>query len=574
MPTPQSFDVPAPQAVADTWSNFLRERSEELPISTPEKLSKDSKASKVQPVPKQELASKKEPAALRKESATRKAAREKSAVSPKRRPASKGPVATDRDAKAVIDAALSSDAVAHACETVAASLQAGSTAEASGLLGSRSRPKLERFPTPPGFDEAWAAREKKPKCPGGLADGLNFFSSNGFAPPDRTGATSGSSMEISFPDEMARQTVASDWKQVQAKSKLASEAQRKATAGGSRGGPAAAKRATSRDAKQKSSGISGFFKSMTGGQTKASSKSVDAESEADDTAGASSSAMLMGFNELAKMNAGILGADMQCFSVVLASFEQLIAAACNADEGALEGACDVLALQLNRAQAKGAANLKQFQTCMLSSARALLPEAWDAQHEGAWIKTWECIAAQLEKTLVLPPRYEIPVRKFVTGMAEKDKHQIGLKTFERLFKEHPKAENYFKQNNARLASFVVKSLDMSVQLFQEPQRMVAEITQLGLRHIMFQASTRFVQPLVSSIVAEVQRTCKDALTVEGVNWALCIIGSIMFRTIETGATPILKAVVRNDVKGLKKALSKTPKGDRNQAILGSIGSQV
>lgn len=567
MPIPQSFDLAAPQAVEATWTNFLRERSEELPISTPEKLSKDGKASKVQP-------------ASRKESATRKPAREKSAASPKRRPASKGPVATDREAKAVIDAALSSDVVKNAFETVAAALEAGSTAEAAGLReNSRSRRKPERFPTPPGFDEAWTAREKKSKCPGGLADGLNFFSSNGFAPPDRNGATSGSSMVISFPDEMARQMVASDWKQVQAKSKLATEAQRKAAAGGSRGasskGPATAKRATSRDAKQKSSGISGFFKSMTGAQTKGSSKSVNAESEADDAAGASdSSAMLMDFNELAKMNAGILGADMQCFSLVLASFEQLIAAACNADEGALEASCDVLSLQLNRTQAKGAANLKQFQTCMLSSARALLPEAWDAQHEGAWIKTWECIAAQLEKTLVLPPRYETPVRKFVTGMAEKDKHQIGLKAFERLFKEHPKSENFFKQNNARLASFVVKSLDMSVLLFHEPQRMVDEITQLGLRHIMFQASTRFVQPFVSSIVAEVQRTCKDAITVEGVNWALCIIGSIMFRTIETGATPILKAVVRNDVKGVKKALSKTPKGDRNQAILGTIGSQV
>lgn len=568
MPTPKppSFSAPTPQAVSDTWNHFLRERSEELPVSTPEKLSKDGKASKVQPDQRRDSTSKKESASSRKESATRKQSREKSAS--KRRASSKGPEPTDREVKAVIDAALSSDAVKDAFGTLVAALEAGSTA---GMQGSRSRPKLERFPTPPGFDEAWTAREKKPICPAGLADGLHLFGSNGFTPPDRAAAASGNGM-VSVPDEMARQMVASDWRQVQAKSKLAAEAQRKTAAGSNRGAASgAAKRATSRDAKQKSSGISGFFKSMTGSQTKGS----NAETEADDTAKASnSSAVMMDFNELAKMNAGILGADMQSFNMVLASFEQLMAAACNADEGAMEGACDVLALQLNRAQARGGANLKQFQTCMLSSARALLPEVWDAQHEGAWIKTWECIAAQLEKTLALPSRYETLVRKFVTGMAEKDKHQIGLKAFERLFKEHPKSENFFKQNNARLASFVAKSLDMSVQLFQEPQRMVDEITQLGLRHIMFQASTRYIQPFVSSIMAEVQRTCKDALAVEGLNWALCIIGSIMYRTIETGATPILKAVVRNDVKGLKKALSKTPKGDRNAAILGGPRSAV
>lgn len=264
---------------------------------------------------------------------------------------------------------------------------------------------------------------------------------------------------------------------------------------------------------------------------------------------------------------------MSWFLLVLEAFEELLAATVNADAPGLERTCDVLVLRLYRDAGtnRGAVNPKEFESCMLASARAMLPESWGAQQEGAWVACWECIATELEATQKLPAKYDNVVTRFVEQLSSTQKTDVGTKAFKRLFEETPKAESYFKQSNSKLAFIVSKNLDSAAKLFKDPATQVVELQQLGLKHIMFQASTRFFQPFVSAIMKEVQLITKDELAIEGLNWALCVMGSIMVQTIETNATPTLKAVVRDDVKSFNRALSKTPRGERSRAMLGFGG---
>jgi len=459
-------------------------------------------------------------------------------------------------------AALETAEVRAALDGLATAFQSGDPAASSAaveqLLAGGTNRRAERFPTPPGFAEAWSKMQKSPKCPGSLSNGTNFFGPNGFTPGDRTASPN-------FPDEMQRRMVASDWKMIQAKSKMVG-----ATGSGKSASEKNSAKASEKAGSSKASagGMSSFFskftgKKETGGKTKAES------AESADEAASSSSMMsvAMDFDSLAKMNAGIIGTDMSWFSLVLKNFDQLLAGVANGSAATLESYCDVLSLQLSK-QARGKVNLNEFQTCLLSSTRALLPEVWDAQHEAAWIACWKCIADQLQQVMHLPAKYEKAVVKLIAGLSTEQVKQIGSQSFVRLFKDHPRAENYFKQSNARLAFIVQKALEMSVQIFQDPVRMVDEITSLGLRHIMFQASTKFFQPFVTSVMSEVQLVCKDELGIDGLNWAMCVIGSIMVRTLQQGSTPILKAVVRNDSKALKKAISLVPRGERAKAIVG------
>lgn len=59
----------------------------------------------------------------------------------------------------------------------------------------------------------------------------------------------------------------------------------------------------------------------------------------------------------------------------------------------------------------------------------------------------------------------------------------------------------------------------------------------------------------------------EETVIEGVNWSINVIASIMARTVEQGSTPILMAALNNNVKQLKKCLASQPRGSRAKAML-------
>lgn len=433
--------------------------------------------------------------------------------------------------------------------------QAGNKAAAFQAMGqlAQNPQGIQSLQTLPGIDAATARYLEQAlgvmasAAPGSLQSGLDALP----AMMDYDAPVSA----INFPDEAERKIVADDWKHISARSKaLKKPAQKKAP---STPAPAPGKPAAS---KSKSFSLWG---SKGAKDSKAASVPTEKteEEESERVMGA------MDFNELVTMNAGIISANMSFIQVLLQLFEQLLAPAVNADEGGLDCACDVAALRLFR-EVPGQVLVKDFQTCLLASARALLPDGWDSKHESAWIAVWTCIADRLEQSLPLPSKYQKPVQNFVAGLSTDQRQKLGKRSFERLFREHEQVSNHFNQSWMRLAFIISKTLDMAVRLFHEPAQMFDELTQLGLKHIMFQADSQFFQPWVAALVAEIQLICQDEKVVDAMNFALCVIGSIIGQALEAGATPILKAIVTDDVKALKKALAATPRGQRAEAILG------
>lgn len=391
-------------------------------------------------------------------------------------------------------------------------------------------PVVKGIPVTPGWG---------PDVPGGIVPGPSGLTAQ---PP-----------AVRFPEEEQRRMVAGDWKRIQERSKAVKKGSSATNE------PKAAEKAAPKTT-QKSS----FWKSRgSSSKTMDSAKEVVKESEDQKAASA------MDFTELFTMNAGIIGANMSYMQILLKLFDQLLAPIVNGQPGEAEVAADLVALRFFR-EARGEVELKDFRTSLLASGRALLPDSWDSTHENAWIAVWDCIAEQLEKAMPLPKRYVAPVQRFVEGLSKEQRIQIGVKTFDRLFRETPEVSNYFKQSNMRLAFIVSKTLDYAARLFDEPALMVDEMTQLGLKHIMFQAQSKFFHPWVLALVAEIQQVRKDQEVVEGMNYALCIIGSIIGQAVETGSTPVLQAVVNDDVRALKRALAATPRAERFEAVLGSV----
>lgn len=460
-------------------------------------------------------------------------------------------------------------------------------------------PDVQQMMMPPGFremmgkameefknmiDTAVAVRDGKPLddrmaqqfaamglTPGGPA-GMGAL--GGMAGMAGMGGTSPSQLAlpptqaIQFPTEAARRLLAEDWKEVRAKSK--------ATAGDK---SKKDDKDHGKDARQNRSSV-GFVSSMF---SKLGGKKADVKEGMEGAQGSSSSSssssaaagalhsnqfqLPEGFEDTARMNATMTGANMSWIRLVLANFDQLVGAVANADEAALEGACDVISLQFHRG-ASGKIVLKEFQAVLLASFRMLLPLVWDSQREAAWTQMWTITSEKLQQCMPLPLKYEKPVAAFLSSLSVEEKKQFGTKVFDRLFTETPKAQNYFKLSNARLGYLVAKGLDLCGNLFKEPSKTVEEVTALGLRHIMFHADPKYFQPFVSACTAEVQKRSKDEDVIQGVNWALCVIATIMLRTLEEGATPLVKAMVKNDVKGVKRELAKAPKSERASWALG------
>lgn len=322
----------------------------------------------------------------------------------------------------------------------------------------------------------------------------------------------------------------------------------------------------------KSSKPSGYFRGLLG---KKSNKAAgyapgEREAEGEDGAAGQGRAQQSGamadiprtFDEMMKLNAAMTGANFSWIAMVLDSFDKLVETLCKG--GDLEVFAHIMAMRFNK-DATGKIYLREFQVCMLASLRALLPERWDIAHERAWMSLWERFERDLQQSLPIPRQYERVVHRYVQGLGKDVRREVGLAIWGRMFQRLPHAENFFRQSNQRLIYIVEQGLDLSAQFYQEPSEMVNRVTALGLRHIMWSVPPEYFEVYVECFLEELSSRCQteaDTEAVDGVGWSLCIIAAIMARTIQEGSTPVLRAVVNNDVKALKRELNAAPRGER------------
>ena len=85
-------------------------------------------------------------------------------------------------------------------------------------------------------------------------------------------------------------------------------------------------------------------------------------------------------------------------------------------------------------------------------------------------------------------------------------------------------------------------LEMSLELFKYPYRMVDEISALGLRHVGYAVPIEFFGPFVSACIETVQSKLQVSESIlESFAWSLGVVSRMLVRTIKEGSTIVMKA---------------------------------
>jgi hemoglobin-like flavoprotein len=272
-------------------------------------------------------------------------------------------------------------------------------------------------------------------------------------------------------------------------------------------------------------------------------------------------------------NAAVMGFGKATWmSEVLDCFDTIVRNVANS--GRLQQECDILVLRISRCSTKGSVSLPEYKSCMLASLRSLLAKDWDSEHEVAWSWLWENVERLLNKDMGKPPLWEKAVVKLVASLDETTKYALRADIYARFFSSCPAGQDFFKQSTTYLHVIADKVIDMVVDIFKDPVKMVDDISALGLRHVGYAIPTEHFGPFVTACVEVVQAATPDQTTVEAFRWSLGLISKMLVRTITEGSTIVMKAINSNSQKAMRKAISCAPRGQRAMWMLKvQVGSQ-
>jgi len=220
---------------------------------------------------------------------------------------------------------------------------------------------------------------------------------------------------------------------------------------------------------------------------------------------------------------------------------------------------------------KGNVNLGEYKSCMLASLRSLLPKDWDSAHEVAWVWLWENVERLVLRVHGQPPLWEKALSKFLSSLDEDTKFEVRKDIYNTFFTQAPAGQDFFKQSNTYLHFIADKIMNMTVELYQNPIKMVDDISALGLRHVGYAIPTEMFGPFVSACVEVLMTRTSDEVLIESFRWSLGLTSKMLVRTITEGSTIVMKAINANSQKMLKKAISCAPRGERYLAAYCSGG---
>merc|ERR1719487_1539229 len=103
---------------------------------------------------------------------------------------------------------------------------------------------------------------------------------------------------------------------------------------------------------------------------------------------------------------------------------------------------------------------------------------------------------------------------------------------------------------------------MTLEFYQDPVKLVDDLSALGLRHVGYAIPTEMFGPFVSAAVEVLMTRTNDETTVESFRWSLGLISKMLVRTITEGSTIVMKAINQNSQKLLKRAIACAPRGER------------
>mmetsp|Transcript_57478 Transcript_57478/g.105042 ORF Transcript_57478/g.105042 Transcript_57478/m.105042 type:complete len:1108 (+) Transcript_57478:55-3378(+) len=278
------------------------------------------------------------------------------------------------------------------------------------------------------------------------------------------------------------------------------------------------------------------------------------------------------YPEMFLFNAAVMGFGTSAWmQEVLCCFDNIVTNVANSAR--LHEECEVLSLRISRV-AKGTINLGEFKACMLASLRSLLAKDWSSAHEVAWTWLWKNVENIVEKNMYNPPSYEKALSRLWQNMDQDQQYEMRKAIYASFFMAAPAGQDYFKQSNTRLHFIAQRILEMTLDLYQNPIKMVDDISALGLRHVGYGIPTELFGPFVTVCIEVLATMNCDETALEAFRWSLGLIAKILVRTINEGSTFVMMAVNANSTRQLKKAISSAPRGRRAQWLLHvQIGTQ-
>ncbi|CAL1155095.1 unnamed protein product [Cladocopium goreaui] len=271
-------------------------------------------------------------------------------------------------------------------------------------------------------------------------------------------------------------------------------------------------------------------------------------------------------------NAAVMGFSSSVWmQLVLEQFGAIVNNAANSYR--LQEECDIMALRL--AKYRGSIQLNEFKAVMLAALRSLVPRDWSSEHEVAWTWLWENVERLVRSTLGKPQQQERALERFIKSLTPEAFNYLRTEVYARFFQMAPAGQDHFKQSSSRLHFIADRVVEMTIDIYCEPRRMVEDISALGLRHVGYAIPTELFAPFVSCFVETVKELTSDELAQQAFRWSLTLISKMLVRTILEGSTVVMKAVNTNSEKQLRKAISIAPRGKRAVWLLDiTVGSQT
>mmetsp|Transcript_101271 Transcript_101271/g.325457 ORF Transcript_101271/g.325457 Transcript_101271/m.325457 type:complete len:1383 (+) Transcript_101271:194-4342(+) len=280
------------------------------------------------------------------------------------------------------------------------------------------------------------------------------------------------------------------------------------------------------------------------------------------------------FVEMFRFNSMVMGFSSHTWMAqVLDSFEAIVENAANTQR--LQEECDVLSLHLAQCRGKGGSQqgdmeLQRFRAVMLASLRSLLPQDWSSTHETAWVWLWESVEQRLRAEVGKPASHERALEGFIVGLTEGEKGQLRRGLYQRFFAVAPKGQNFFKQSTTRLHFIADRVVEMTLEMYRQPKKMVEDMSALGLRHVAYGIPTDLFPPFVAAFVEVVRDLVgasgaaagEKATVEESFRWSLGLISRILVRTITEGSTIVMLAINVNSARQLRRAVVHAPRGSR------------
>ena len=145
--------------------------------------------------------------------------------------------------------------------------------------------------------------------------------------------------------------------------------------------------------------------------------------------------------------------------------------------------------------------------------------------------------------------------------------------FERFFELAPDAENFMKQSSTRMYYIADKVMEMTIDIYDNPQKLVDDISGLGLRHVGYGVPSEYFPPMVQAYCEAIDNLSPRSSA--AFRWSLTLITKILTRVILEGSTVVMRAINTNQESAVRQAVAVAPRGKRAMSVLSiSVGTQT